>query len=544
MPREPLLRPGFSPARPVHSARAARWRAAGAALLAGGLLAACGGGGGGGGIGVFPPPGGNPQPPPPGRGSLVEPPSRTARLSADQFTALLRLDDKGRTLEQIAGRPRCGFELHALHYRTVDGRDEATSASGALMVPAGTDPACNGPRPVVMYAHGTRADRDFDLGRWIDPEQPSAAEGVVIAAMFAAQGYIVVAPNYAGYAQSPLPYHPYLNGTQQARDVVDALAAARSLLPVAGVGDSGALLLTGYSQGGYVALAAHRELQALGQKVTASAPLSAPSAISLLVDYTFSGWPTLGATAFVPLLSTSWQRQFGDLYASPGEFYEDRYAPHIDGLLPSLTPLADIVARGDLPANALFPAGAQPGPVAPELGIFYGPNNLVRQNYLTRTATDIQARPCPGNALPATSASLANTAALDCKPDVGFRRAAVANDLRNWLPTRPVFFCGGAQDPTVNFLSTQATAGYFSARGMAPAMLSVLDLEAPTGSGDPYAAARAGFAQAKAQEYASTEGDAAVREAAVRRAYHGSLVPSFCVVSARGFFEGVLAGGG
>lgn len=516
-----------------------------AALLAtAALLGACGGGD----IGpivlppnVLPP---APPPAPSGRGSLVEPATKVASLSAAEFTALLRSDSAGRGLEQVAGTPKCGFELQSIHYRTVGGREEDTSASGALMVPTGSDPACTGKRPVVMYAHGTTTDRAYDLGQWVVPGQAAAGEGAMIAAMFAAQGYIVVAPNYAGYAQSPLAYHPYLNGTQQARDVVDSLKAARSVLPLSGVSDSGALLLTGYSQGGYVALAAHRELQALGQTVTASAPLSAPSAISLLTDYNYLGWPALGATIFVPLLSTSWQQQFGNVYSNPEEVYESRYAQGIESLLPSLTPIAEIMGAGKLPLTALYPANAVPGPVSPELGAFYGPNNLIRQSYLTQAAGDVLARPCPGNALPPTTASLFNTAALDCKPETGFRRAAVANDLRNWLPTRPVLFCGGAEDPTVNFISTQATAGYFAARGMPSAALQVLDLEEAGGAGDPWAAARAGFAQVKAERYASTEGDAAVKAEAVIRAYHGSLVPPFCLASARGFFQGVLASGG
>ena len=540
MPSQPL-QPCPSPRKPL-----IRRASTTAALLATAVLAACGGGGGGGSV-FIPPivtPPAPPPPPPTGRGILVEPSAQVARLSADQFKTLLRLDDKGRALEQIAGTPKCGFELQSIHYRTVGGREEETTATGALMVPSGTDPACSGKRPVVMYAHGTTTDRGYDLSHWINPDQPAAAEGVILAAMFAAQGYIVVAPNYAGYDKSTLSYHPYLNGTQQARDVVDSLTAARSVLPLSGVSDSGALLLTGYSQGGYVALAAHRELQALGQNVTASAPLSAPSAISLLTDYNFLGWPALGSTVFVPLLSTSWQQQFGDVYSSPEEIYESRYARGIDTLLPSLTSVGDLIAAGKLPLTALYPANAVPGPVSPALSIFYGANNLVRQTYLTKAAGDVMARPCPGNALPPTAASLNNAAALDCKPGIGFRSAAVANDLRNWLPTRPVFFCGGADDPTVNFLSTQATAGYFAARGMPAAELQVVDLEAAGGTGDPYAAARAGFAQAKAQRYASTEGDASVKAEAVIRAYHGTLVPPFCLASARGFFQGVVASGG
>jgi hypothetical protein len=89
------------------------------------------------------------------------------------------------------------------------------------------------------------------------------------------------------------------------------------------------------------------------------------------------------------------------------------------------------------------------------------------------------------------------TTPLDCRPAVGFPQGGtLANDLRNWVPVRPVLMCGGANDPTVNFLSTRATAGYFRAKGMPAAALTVVDLE-DTAAIDAYSAARAGFAQAK-----------------------------------------------
>jgi hypothetical protein len=58
----------------------------------------------------------------------------------------------------------------------------------------------------------------------------NAYEGVLLAAVFASRGYIVVAPNYAGYD-------------------------------------------TGYSQAGYVAMAAHKAMQTVGMKVTAAATI-------------------------------------------------------------------------------------------------------------------------------------------------------------------------------------------------------------------------------------------------------------------------------
>jgi len=360
--------------------------------------------------------------------------------------------------------------------------------------------------------------------------------------MFAAQGYIVVAPNYAGYDKSTLPYHPYLDGDQQGKDMVDALTAARKTFSGIDANDAGSLFITGYSQGGYVAMAAHREMQATGKTVTASAPLSAPSAISLLSDYTYLGWPALGSTLFVPLLSTSWQQQFGNVYNATSDIYEAQYATGIDTLLPSLTP-GTLFSSGKLPQLALFPANATPGPVSPSLSIFYGANNLIKQSFLTQAAGDILAAPCPGNALPATAASLSTTSPLDCKPSTGLRKAAVANDLRNWVPIRPMLMCGGANDPTVNFLSTRATSGYFRAKGVPAAALAVVDLE-DSAAIDAYSTARAGFAQAKDLLAQNTAGSASDKAQAVMLAYHGTLAPPFCLASARGFFQGVLAAGG
>ncbi|MDM0014075.1 prolyl oligopeptidase family serine peptidase [Variovorax sp. J22P168] len=502
------------------------------------LLSACGGGGGGSSFNL-------PVTADTGRGSVVTiPPERIQRITASEFSTLLQANSQGKALRQVAGDPKCGVDVRYLEYRTVGGQNEATTATAAIMVPSGTDAACNGPRPVVLYAHGTNAARDYNIARWTDPNQPASAEGVIVAAMFAAQGYIVVAPNYAGYDKSPLPYHPYLNGTQQGKDAVDALTAARRTFPLIETQDAGSLFVTGYSQGGYVALAAHRELQATSQTVTASAPLSAPGAISLLADYSFSGWPALGATLFTPMLSTSWQKQFGNVYTATGDIYEAQYATGIDTLLPTtLTPTTALYTTGKLPPLALYPPNAVPGPVSPSLALFYAPNNLVRQSYLTQAFNDIQANPCPGNALPVSAASLSTTSPLGCQPLLGFRKAAVANDQRSWLPTRPMLMCGGANDPTVNFASTRATSGYYRARGMPASALTVVDLE-DVAATDAYSTARAGFAQAKINTANAAGTDPTQQAQAVVQAYHGTLVPPFCMAAARGFFAGVLAAGG
>ena len=95
------------------------------------------------------------------------------------------------------------------------------------MVPTGLGASCTGARPIVLYAHGTTTDRAFNMANMQN------AETLFLAALFASQGYIVVAPNYAGYDTSTLPYHPYLIADQQSKDMIDALTAARTALPFA-----------------------------------------------------------------------------------------------------------------------------------------------------------------------------------------------------------------------------------------------------------------------------------------------------------------------
>src|SRR3984893_1534637 len=200
------------------------------------------------------------------RGSLLfDPPFRIASLNATDFGSQLGATPAGASLLAVAGPPACGVDFYHIEYNTVGGAGEKTTASGALLVPTGAAPACSGPRPIVLYAHGTQTDKNANLA---DITNTNNAEGALIAAVFAAHGYIVVAPNYAGYDTSTLAYHPFLNGDQQSKDMIDALTAARTALPrvssPAGtaISDGGKLFVTGYSQGGYVAMATHKAMQA------------------------------------------------------------------------------------------------------------------------------------------------------------------------------------------------------------------------------------------------------------------------------------------
>jgi Prolyl oligopeptidase family len=469
------------------------------------------------------------------RGTLIEnPPLRIASLDAATFTAQLTATPSGQQLLALAGAATCGVDFYYVQYWTVGGAAEPTTATAALMVPTGTVAQCAGPRSIVLYGHGTQTDKNFNIA---DITNPSNAEGALIAATFAAQGYIVVAPNYAGYDMSSLGYHPFVNGDQQSKDMIDALTAARAALPstaASATTSGGKLFVTGYSEGGYVAMATHKALQAAGQTVTASAPMSGPYALEAFGDAVFYGSVNIGATVFTPLITTSYQKAYGNLYSATTEIYEPTYAPGIDTLLPSTTPIDTLFEEGKLPQTALFSSttpvtgnavldAALAVPANPLFALGFGASNLVTNDYRLSYVLDAVAH--PDGALPVPKAGVPLAAA----PQHPLRVAFKLNDMRTWAPHAPVLLCGGDQDPTVFFSVNTGTMQVFW--GALPAgLVTVLDVNAAPTANDPFAAVKVGFAATEAQIFASGGQEAVVQS------YHTTVAP-FCTAAARGFFS-------
>ena len=491
----------------------------------------------------------------------VNPPFRIASLNAATFQAQLAASSSGAQLLQITGNPSCGVDFYYIKFWTLGGAGETTESSGALMVPTGAAPACSGPRPIVLYAHGTNPLKTLNIA---DITNTTNTEGALIAAMFAAQGYIVVAPNYAGYDISTLGYHPFLNAQQQSGEMIDILTAARTALPntlSAATRDSGKLFVTGYSEGGHVAMATQRALEASGAVVTGAAPMSGPYALVTFGDAIFLGSVDIGSTEFSPLLTTSYQKAYENIYTTPSDVYSATYANGIETLLPSATPIDTIFSTGLLPETAEFDittpvvAGSPtltaflsvPGtagyPVPPNAQTLlfaagFGSPYLINNSFRVAYAADALMNQDGGNSyfaqpgapLPAT------------EPVQTLRQAFYKNDLRNgaWEPKSPTLLCGGDGDPTVFFPVNTGTMQIFWAPLVQAGLVQVLDVGA-TPSG-PFEAVQAGFQESQAAQlalYESAAGGGLSPEAAAElivENYHTSVAP-FCTAAARAFFS-------
>lgn len=423
-------------------------------------------------------------------GGSDDPPARGAALSAlvlGQATqAQIDASTAASGLQPLSGQARCDVTIKYVQYSTRAPGGEAVRASAGVLVPGGSNAGCTGARPVVLYGHGTATSKSKNMA-----QVSSDTEAGLMMAMYAAQGFIVVAPNYVGYDGS-LDWHPFLNAKSQATDMIDALRAAKSHLAEAGgTTASPALLITGYSQGGHVAMATHREIQEnyAGEfTVTASAPMSGPYNLVTLFDVAAGPGPVpAGALLFAPLLFTSYQNSYGGIYSAPSEVYQSPYDRTAPGIFPSASSVADLMAAGKLPAD-------------PTLRAIWGEGGLLTDSFRAGYATS------------------------------AFRTAAQNNTLLGWTPTRPMALCGGAQDPTIFYsVNTTAAQADFASRNV---LVPAFDLEnratLPAGAGGDliYGA----FQQRKAAAGAD-----------VLAQYHGTLVPPFCIALTRGFFGQVLA---
>ncbi len=486
------------------------------------LLSACGGGTTAGGT-----PAGVTAPTPvqaPLRGSLVGAAAAVAvtaggasvtTLAPSVLAGFLESAQKGTTL--VAGEPQCSVSVYRVRYNTVGGAGEATDASAAIFVPSGSAASCTNSRPVLLYAHGTSLQKSYDMA-----DIAGNTEARLAAAVFAAQGFIVVAPNYAGYAGSSLGYHPYLDRVAQSADMLDALRAARTSFAAIGARDSGKLMVAGYSQGGYVALAAQRAMQEAGSEfaLTAAAGLSGPYALARFGDELFGGAPRNGATVIVPMIVNAGQHASAALYRTPADVYEAQYAATIADLVPGTLGSGELVSQGKLPATALFAFDSLPQ--AAGYTDYFGANNLVRSDYRAAYLADLAAHPCDRD--PA--------APLACAPGQALRKWLVRNDLRSYQPAAPTLLCAGHDDPVVPYFNTGTASAYFRARG---ANVTELDIDDTPSLNDPYRTAKAGFVTAR------TVLRAASGDAAVASNYHAGLVAPFCMAAARDYFQKVLS---
>jgi pimeloyl-ACP methyl ester carboxylesterase len=294
--------------------------------------------------------------------------------------------------------------FYKIVYSTVDTDGNSVSASGLVAYPdkmAG-DPAS----PLLSFHHGTIASDD-------DAPSNMAAklELGAFGALFSSQGYVHVMPDYLGYGESTQLMHPYIIADGSASAVIDMLRAVRTHAAQLSHTLASELFLTGYSEGGYVTLAAQKEMEtnlSAEFTITKSLPAAGPYNISFTAQTTIDL-----VTLPEPELLSFVMKSYDTIYSNNriSEIYQAPYAAEVDG------------------------------------GYFYGDAPSIM---LTDTTTDLF-----------TAAFLYGPDLVAGGDNLGLKAQFALNDLDSgWSVTTPTVFFHGADDMVVPYQnSIDAVAG-------------------------------------------------------------------------------------
>lgn len=157
-------------------------------------------------------------------------------------------------LLQLAGAPdkvvtENDYYLYRVTYHTEGVRGEQTRVSGLVAVPSTRDI-----KGIVSWHHGTNTYRPESISK------PSSPEGLGIAALFAGDGYLLVAADYIGLGVST-EMHPYYHWPTTVGTVIDLLSIAETMLKGVGAEPDLDLYLVGFSEGGAATAAIQKALE-------------------------------------------------------------------------------------------------------------------------------------------------------------------------------------------------------------------------------------------------------------------------------------------
>lgn len=284
--------------------------------------------------------------------------------------------------------------VYDVKYKTCWHDGTCVLASGLYFVPVNyTEPSAQ-----VVYHHGTRVKggRSKNLG----------SEEFVCVGM-AVDGYSVLMPDYLGLGYGE-KFHLYQMAEPLGQTTADMLYAIRELNDSLHISTNEQLFLTGYSEGGYAALAANKLLQEKYRndfKVTAAAPNSgAYDMAGVQGDVMFKEY---SHPHYLPYLL----RAFNEVYQFAPGGIQSIYKPPYDTIIPNM-----FDGKHDIKAiDKLLPK--------------------VPKDMLLDSLVDDFVK----------------------NPESPMRRALADNSLCDWKPENPVQFCYCKNDEQVSYKNALVT---------------------------------------------------------------------------------------
>nr|WP_272939798.1 lipase family protein [Mycolicibacterium moriokaense] len=178
-----------------------------------------------------------------------------------------------------------------------------TSVTGTVFAPKGQAPP--GGWPIVALGHAT-SGIEPDCAPSLSPTLLGLAPPV---ALLVQSGYVVTLTDFQGLG-SDETYHPYLEPTTEGYNLIDAVRAARKVVPDA----SDRWVAAGFSQGGQAALAANELAATYGKGLTllGSVSLAPPLDLTFIADTAAAGGLTKEQKLLYQAILAALKNEFPD----------------------------------------------------------------------------------------------------------------------------------------------------------------------------------------------------------------------------------------
>jgi len=209
--------------------------------------------------------------------------------------------------------------FYEISYKT-NYKGQEIVASGLVAFPETDQPV-----PMVSFQNGTNT---------VQSEAPTSSNTFKAISGLAGAGYIICIPDYIGFGVSSDIFHPYYDYQTTAESVVDMIKATRELAFQEGYAFDNRLFLSGYSQGGYATMSAHKYIEENEPfpsiELVASTPSSGGYDVKGVQEYFFeqTTYPQPYYLAYIALAYQDlyeWEQPLSVLFQEP-------YATRIPGL--------------------------------------------------------------------------------------------------------------------------------------------------------------------------------------------------------------------
>ncbi|MEA3370724.1 MAG: lipase family protein [Campylobacterota bacterium] len=230
-----------------------------------------------------------------------------------------------------------GYKAVKITYNTTNQNDEAVVASGLLVIPTASPEyqayrAAMGQSPfsvsMICENHITNFE---DIEAPSNVEVPSGLpENSTAVLMSGYAGFAAVIPDYIGYGSSKDTPHPYMLKEASARDSLDMVKASIYYMEQSGVALNYQLYISGYSQGGYTAMALAQEVEENFDSVNLMgvAPMAGPYDLEALADIEIDASNTMIYPAFLGYLADSYAYYNDEISLSDVVLEEDTQMYH------------------------------------------------------------------------------------------------------------------------------------------------------------------------------------------------------------------------